>query len=160
VDNGKIVNITRDKIIIQNQDKKEVLAFSSRDAHSSSPSKTSPPKKEKEVVQKLSANRFVMSREDVMGMVGNINQFMTQARIKPYFIKGRPSGFTISEIVSGSLFEKVGLRNQDIIKKVNGQPVNKPEEIFQAYSQLLRDSNIELEIERNNQSEVLRYEIR
>ncbi|MBP1716796.1 MAG: hypothetical protein H6Q43_234, partial [Deltaproteobacteria bacterium] len=34
------------------------------------------------------------------------------------------------------------------------------EEIFQAYSQLIRDSNIELEIERNHQSEVLRYEIR
>jgi general secretion pathway protein C len=93
-------------------------------------------------------------------MVGNINQFMTQARIKPHFVTGRPGGFSISEIVPGGLFEKIGLRNQDVIKKVNGQPVNKPEEIFQAYSQLIRDSNIELEIERNHQSEVLRYEIR
>ena len=160
VENGKIVNIARDKIIIQSQGKKEVLALSSDKASSSASSKPTPPGREKEVVQKLSTNRFVVSREDVMGMVGNINQFMTQARIKPHFVTGRPSGFSISEIVPGSLFEKIGLRNQDIIKKVNGQPVNKPEEIFQAYSQLLRDSNIELEIERNNQLEALRYEIR
>ncbi len=160
VDDGKIVNIARNKIVIQTPGKKEVLALSSGRGPSSPPSQPAPPGKEKEVVQRLSPNRFVVNREDVAGMVGNINQFMTQARIKPHFVMGRPSGFSISEIVPKSLFEKIGLRNQDVIKKVNGQPVNKPEEIFQAYSQLLRDANIELEIERNNQSEVLRYEIR
>ena len=160
LDDGKIVNIARDKIVIQGQGKKEVLALSSKEVTAPPPSNPTPPGREKEVVQKLSTNRFVVNREDAVGMVGNINQFMTQARIQPHFVAGRPSGFSISEIGPGSLIEKLGLRNQDVIKKVNGQPVNKPEEIFQAYSQLLRDSNIELEIERNNQSEVLRYEIR
>ncbi|MBP1714170.1 MAG: ral secretion pathway protein [Deltaproteobacteria bacterium] len=160
VDDGKIVNIARDKITIQSGGKNEVLALSSDKVAGSPPSKPTTSAKEKEAVQKLSTNRFVVNREDVVGMVGNINQFMTQARIKPHFVSGRPGGFAISEIVPGSFFEKIGLRNQDVIKKVNGQPVNKPEEIFQAYSQLIRDSNIELEIERNHQSEVLRYEIR
>ncbi len=52
------------------------------------------------------------------------------------------------------------VRNNDVIKKVNGQPINKPEEIFQAYSQLQRDGNIEIEIDRGGRAEVLRYEIR
>jgi hypothetical protein len=32
--------------------------------------------------------------------------------------------------------------------------------VFQAYSQLQRDANIELEIERGGKREILRYEIR
>jgi hypothetical protein len=38
--------------------------------------------------------------------------------------------------------------------------VNRPEEVMQAYAQLQRDSNIEVEVERGGRSEVLRYEIR
>jgi general secretion pathway protein C len=112
------------------------------------------------MVKKLSANRFLVNREDVTAAVGNINQFMTQARIKPHFVTGRPSGFSVSEIQPGSLMEKLGLQNDDVIKKVNGEAITKPEEVFQAYSQLQRDSNIEVEIERGNRSEVFRYEIR
>jgi general secretion pathway protein C len=85
---------------------------------------------------------------------------MTQARIKPNFVGGRPSGFSVSEIQGGSLMEKLGLQNNDVVRKVNGQTIDKPEDIFQAYSQLQRDSNIELEIERGGRREVLRYEIR
>jgi type II secretory pathway component PulC len=56
--------------------------------------------------------------------------------------------------------EKLGLQNGDVIKKVNGLAITKPEEVFQAYSQLQRDSNIEVEVERGNRSEVFRFEIR
>jgi len=39
-------------------------------------------------------------------------------------------------------------------------PVTRPEEVMQAYAQLQRDSNIELEVERGGRSEIFRYEIR
>jgi type II secretory pathway component PulC len=38
--------------------------------------------------------------------------------------------------------------------------ITKPEEIMQAYAQLQRDANIEVEIERGGRSEILRYDIR
>jgi type II secretory pathway component PulC len=56
--------------------------------------------------------------------------------------------------------EKLGLQNNDVVRKVNGQALDKPEDVFQAYSQLQRDANIELEIERGGKREILRYEIR
>jgi len=159
IDGGKIVQILRNRILIQRDGKEEVLSVAKEEVLSRpAPSPATPPAGE--VVKKLSANRFLVNREDVTAAVGNVNQFMTQARIKPYFVGGRPSGFSVSEIQPGSLMEKLGLQNDDVIKKVNGQPITKPEEIFQAYSQLQRDSNIEVEIERGNRSEVFRYEIR
>ena len=108
----------------------------------------------------MSANRFLVNREDVTAAVGNINQFMTQARLKPHFDKGRPVGYSVTEIKPGSLIQKLGLKNSDIIKKVNGMVVTRPEEVMQAYTQLQRDSNIELEIERGGRLEILHYEVR
>jgi type II secretion system protein C len=158
VDGGKIVQIARNRIVIQRQGKEEVISLFEEKI----PPRpmASPPLPAGEVVKRLSANRFLVNREDVSSAVGNINQFMTQARIKPNFEMGRPSGFSVSEVQPGSLMEKLGLRNNDVVKKVNGQAINKPEDVFQAYSQLQRDSNIELEIERGGRSEILRYEIR
>jgi general secretion pathway protein C len=162
IDGGEIVQISRNRILIRRQGKEEVISFYEEEARprpGGSPLPPSPPAAG-EVVKKLSANRYVVNREDMSSSVGNINQFMTQARIKPNFVAGRPSGFSIAEIQGGSLMEKLGLQNNDVVRKVNGQAIDKPEDIFQAYSQLQRDSNIELEIERGGRREVLRYEIR
>jgi type II secretion system protein C len=155
---GKIVRITRNRVYIQREGKEEILSISKEESPIAPKAGLTP--SSGDMVQKLSANRFVVNREDVMSSVQNINQFMTQALMKPYFIAGRPSGYMVSQIQSGSLIEKLGLRNNDVIKKVNGMMINKPEEIYQAYSQLLRDSNIEVEVERNDRTEVFRYEIR
>jgi general secretion pathway protein C len=73
---------------------------------------------------------------------------------------GNPVGYSVSEIIPGSLMEKLGLKNNDVVKKVNGMVITKPEEIMQAYAQLQRDANIEVEIERGGRSEILRYDIR
>jgi general secretion pathway protein C len=158
IDGGKIVQIFRNRILIRRQGKEEVLSVLEEEVLSRPAARRVP--LTGEVVKRLSANRFLVNREDVTAAVGNINQFMTQARIKPHFEAGRPSGFSVSEIQPGSLMEKLGLQNGDVIKKVNGQPITKPEEVFQAYSQLQRDANIEVEIARGNRSEVLRFEIR
>jgi len=164
IGDGKIVKISRNRVEIERQGKREILTFTEEDRRSKPMAKQPPsaralPSKGEEV-KRLSANRYLINREDVTAAVGNINQFMTQARLKPHFEMGRPVGYSLSEIVPGSLIEKLGLRNQDVIKKVNGLPISRPEEVFQAYSQLQRDSNIEIEIERAGRSEVFRYEIR
>lgn len=160
IDGGKIISIFRDRVLIKRQGEVEILSFIEKEKEVRPKAAASPAAPAGEVVKRLSASRFLINREDVTAFVGNINQFMTQARFKPHFVMGQPGGFSISEIVPGSLIEKIGLRNNDVLKKVNGQAINKPEEIFQAYSQLLRDANIEVEIERGGRSEVFRYEIK
>jgi general secretion pathway protein C len=159
---GKIVQISRNQIVIERDGKTEILAISEQpEAISHRPARrATAPHSRGEVVNKLSANRFLVNREDVTAAVGNINQFMTQARLKPHFDKGRPVGYSVTEIKPGSLIEKLGLKNSDIIKKVNGMVVTRPEEVMQAYTQLQRDSNIELEIERGGRLEILHYEVR
>jgi type II secretion system protein C len=164
IDGGKIIQVSRNQIQIERDGKKETLKLFEEEARPRPPAKEIPPPSaappKGEVVRKLSANRFLVNREDVNAAVGDINQFMTQARLRPNFEMGKPSGYAVSEVVPGSLMEKLGLRNNDIIKKVNGMAVTQPEEVMQAYAQLQRDSNIEVEVERSGRSEIFRYEIR
>jgi type II secretion system protein C len=164
IDGGKIVSVTRKQIQIEKDGKRETLTLSEEEARPQSPGKQLPPARPspagKEEVKRLSANRFLVNREDVTAAVGDINRFMTQARLRPHFEMGKPAGFSVSEIVPGSLMEKLGLKNNDVIKKVNGMAVSRPEEVMQAYAQLQQDSNIELEIDRGGRMEILRYEIR
>ena len=121
IDGGKIVQISRNRILIQRQGKEEVISSEEEVRPSPGAARHRPPRGE--VVKKLSANRYVVNREDVSSSVSNINQFMTQARIKPNFVAGRPSGFSVSEIQAGSLMEKLGLQNNDVVRKVNGRPL-------------------------------------
>jgi len=161
---GKIVSVTRKQIQIEKDGKRETLTLSEEETQPRASGKPLPqaplPPAGQEEVKKLSANRFLVNREDVNAAVGDINRFMTQARLRPHFEVGKPAGYSVSEIVPGSLMEKLGLKNNDIIKKVNGIGVSRPEEIMQAYAQLQKDSNIELEIDRGGRTEILRYEIR
>ncbi len=161
IDGGKIIKISRDHIVIKRQQEEEVVSFLTKGARPQLPRGAPPPSPATgEAVRRMSSNRFLINREDATAAVGDVNKFMTQARMKPHFEMGRPNGYSISEIVPGSLIEKIGLRNNDIIKKVNGQMINKPEEVYQAYSQLLKDANIEVEIERGGRSEIFRYELK
>ena len=164
IDGGKILSVSRNQIQIERQGRKEILTLSEEDGGARTPAKPSPSAgtsaSRGEEVKKMSANRYVFNREDVSAAVGDINQFMTQARLKPHFEMGKPVGYSVSEIIPGSLMEKLGLKNNDVVKKINGMLISKPEEIMQAYAQLQRDANIEVEIERGGRSEILRYDIR
>ena len=164
IDGGRIIKVSRNQIQIERNGKKETLSLSEEEARPRPAARELPPPSSApakgEVVRRLSANRFLINREDVNAAVGDINQFMTQARLRPHFEMGKPAGYSVSEVVPGSLMEKLGLRNNDIIKKVNGMTVTQPEEVMQAYAQLQRDSNIEVEVERGGRSEIFRYEIR
>ncbi|HSR13240.1 MAG TPA: type II secretion system protein GspC [Thermodesulfobacteriota bacterium] len=163
LEGGKILSVSRNLIEIERQGRKETLRLSPEVTPSKNPLPPSPipqPQAGREEVKKLAANRFLVNREDVNAAVGDINKFITQARLKPHFEAGRPTGYSVSEVVPGSLMEKLGIRNNDVIKKVNGMSVSKPEDVMQAYAQLQRDSNIEVEVERGGRAEILRYEIR
>jgi type II secretion system protein C len=154
-----LVKVLRDQVIMDQQGRREVLGLLEPESRPQ-PSAGSAPPPAGDTVQKLSANRFVVNREDITRSVGNINEFMSQARFRPHIVSGRPAGFLVSEIQPRSLMEKLGLRNNDIIKKVNGQVLTQAEEVVYAYSQLQRDSMIEIEIERGGRTEVLLYDIR
>jgi general secretion pathway protein C len=111
-------------------------------------------------VQRLSDNMWRLSREDLAEQMENLGQFMKEARLTPHFTSGQADGFMISSLPKNSLLERMGLRNGDILKGINGQRFSSMEEVLQIYQQLQSQPTLQLEIERGRRPETLTYEVR
>jgi general secretion pathway protein C len=85
-------------------------------------------------------------------------EFLNQALMVP----NAGGGFLIREIQPGSVYEKLGMRTGDVIRSVNGQPINNMEEVMKLYQQLggvNQVGNLAIEITRGGRTESLQYNI-
>lgn len=111
-------------------------------------------------IRKVGHGKFMVDQGMVTSSTENLSQLLTQARALPYIENGKTAGFKISEIVPGSLFEKIGLQNGDIIQRINSQDVDDPGKFFQIYQSLKEEKNITVDVLRAGQRQTFSYEIR
>ncbi len=105
-------------------------------------------------VQELSKNQYQVAREQVNVQMRN-PEFLTQARLLPH-----PSGgFLVREIKSGSIYEKLGLQVGDVVRALNGAPINSAEDAMKFYQQLGSLSQVRLEVMRGGRIEQLSYNL-
>ena len=78
----------------------------------------------------------------------NFSNVLNQARVVPYMVNGQPAGFQIRKIVPGSVFDKLGLTDMDVIKSVNGQSVTDADQALRMFTLFRNEKEIALEIER------------
>lgn len=98
--------------------------------------------------------QFQVTREEVNKQMRSPD-FLSQARLIPH----PGGGFLVGEIKAGSVYDKLGLRIGDVIRGVNGAPVNNAEDAMKFYQQLAELSNVRLEIVRAGQIEQLQYNL-
>lgn len=157
---AEIVRIDRNRVILDNAGRQEMLEVTFDASLIASVGKkggrTSFPKG----IKKVSANRYILDRKEVDRLSGDMSQFMTQVRVVPNIVRGKASGYKLMNVKRGSLVESVGLQNGDIVKEINGRPIDKPEAAFGAYQQLKDDGRFVIEIERKGKREILSYDIR
>lgn len=100
-----------------------------------------------------------ISRKMLNSQMRNFSTLLSQAKVVPHFAHGKTDGFVISNIVPRSLYQKIGLRNGDIIRKVNQKVINNAAQAMQLYQSLQKASVIQLEVERAGQIQVINYHI-
>jgi general secretion pathway protein C len=111
-------------------------------------------------VKRLSDSKFMVDQKEVLASTENMSQVLTQARALPYMEQGKTLGFRITEITPGSIYEKIGLQNGDVIQRVNSQDVDDPAKFFQLYQGLRNERSIAIDLLRGGQRQTLNYEIR
>lgn len=103
---------------------------------------------------------FELERSDVKKYLSDLSGILSQARMQPNLgSDGSVQGFKFTGIQPGSIYEKLGFKVQDVIKSVNGEPVDSPTRAMELYNALKGQSFIELEVERNGRDESFSYNI-
>lgn len=87
-----------------------------------------------------------------------VNNLMSQANIKPYFEKGKIGGIFLTRIKPDSLFNKMGLKNGDIIKGVNGENIESVDDIQEFYKSLKASPDVRLQIKRKGKHKDIIWE--
>ena len=105
------------------------------------------------VVRETGANQYMVERDQLAAQI-RTPEFLKQATLAP----SSGGGFLVRQIQPNSLYEKLGLRAGDVIKSVNGQPINTAEDAIKLYQQLSSINSVQLEIARSGKSESLFYQ--
>jgi len=114
---------------------------------------------EKPVAQTNNGNDYYLRAEEVEKHISDFPKLLNQAKVIPYIKNGKSEGYTIKYIEKGSLYEKLGLKNFDIIQKVNGQEIDSMEKAILLFTTLKNEREITINILRSNQPMSLSYHI-
>jgi general secretion pathway protein C len=113
-----------------------------------------------EGIQKISDTEYTIERTEVDSALENMNQLFTQIRAVPHFEGGQSVGFRLFAIRQDSLFDKIGLKNGDIISKINGQDMTDPARAIAMFQELRNERQISVEVTRNKEPLSLSYSLR
>jgi general secretion pathway protein C len=147
VSEATVVKILRGKVILRVSGKDEVLSM-----EEGSTTREGTAQKEPQA-----GGRIEVSKAEIDTAFQNMNQMLTQVRVRPYFSGGKPDGFMVSRIKRGSIFEKMGLKNGDVIRGVNGQSIESADKMLELYRSMTSGSEVTVDIKRRGKEEELRY---
>jgi general secretion pathway protein C len=110
-------------------------------------------------INRLSETQFSIPRTEVEKALANLPQVLTQARAIPNFENGVANGYRLIQIVPGSIFDKLGLKDNDTICGVNGQSINDPGEAFRQFNDLKSANHLDLCVKRDGKQSSYSYDI-
>jgi general secretion pathway protein C len=112
-------------------------------------------------IEQTTPNNYSVQKTEIDKALGDLNNVLTQARAIPNFENGVPAGYKLLQIVPGSIYEKLGLKNNDVIAGVNGEAMTDPGKAFELMKSLKSDNtkHLELQIKRDGRLQTFSYDI-
>ncbi|MGD9010428.1 MAG: type II secretion system protein GspC [Desulfobacteraceae bacterium] len=160
IQNAMVKMIRRAKVVLQVDGRDEVLAMeeikqggSSRRVSHSRPTRSTPS-------SGVRSQRVSMRRSMINDAINDVTKLMTQVKIQPHMENGQPDGLAISNIKPNSIFRRMGLRNGDILKKVEGADIRTVDDALRLYDSMKSADSVSVEIERRGSLRQIDYTIR
>jgi len=124
------------------------------------PERAAPPPARDERIRQTATNAFIVDRRELAGAAANMSGLLTQLRAVAEVREGRPAGFRLFQIRDGSLFARLGLRNGDVVQRVNGKPISDPAALLGFLQRLGSEPRVALDIVRADAPRTLVYDLR
>lgn len=155
---ARIAAVLRHKVFIVNNGRVECFLHGEAAKAAAKP-KTEATAEGGDGIRKVSESEFIVANSEVQKALENMAVLSTQARIVPSFENGVANGFRFYSIQPGSLYTKIGLKNGDVVQRVNGQDMSSPEKALEVYTKLRTEKRITVDLLRNNAKFSLDYTI-
>ena len=157
-DVGEISEIRRDGMVVRQGDQQEFLELAA--SQTEKPPTAQVIAKAAIVPVPGSPIRTVLDRRDVEQAMGDLPKLLSQARAVPYMVNGSMNGFRLDSIAPASFYEKIGLKQGDVLQQVNGVDIRDPGTMLTLFQQLRNEKTVKLDVLRSNQRTAMTFDIR
>jgi general secretion pathway protein C len=166
IQNAEIKLVLRKKVVLSVNGKDEILLMEDdKNTPSKNRRKPSPLRDTEDEEESFEDDQFDsgetvnIDRDKINSSLKNINQLMSQVKVRPHFKDGKPDGLLLSHVQQNSIFKDMGLQNGDIVKGVNGKEIQSVDDALKFYDNLKSSSAVELQIERKGDPLSINYQI-
>ncbi len=102
-------------------------------------------------IRAIGPGQYAIERSYFENQLKNMSGLLVQIRAVPNREKdGTVSGFKVFQIQQGSIFNKIGLKNNDVIRQINGQDLNSAETGLALFATLKNETHFAIDLLRNN----------
>lgn len=111
-------------------------------------------------IRKVNDTTFEVERSLVDRALANPVAFIKGGRAAPAMVDGKPVGFRLFAVRSGSALARLGLASGDTLTAINGFDLTSMDATMNAYAKLRDATSLELSVDRKGKPTTLRYAIR
>jgi len=160
----KLINVATDRIQLEKAGTIYWLSMKQEKSKRSSISVTRKDKKVQPTQNRLveqirqEGDTYYIPKELVDEM-HNIKKIFKYIAINPIYKEHKLTGFAITHVKHGSVFDHMGLRKRDIIEAINGKPLTNEGDAFKYFNQISTLNQLSLTIQRGSERKELHYEI-
>lgn len=156
IEGYKLFKLYKNYILLL-KDNKEYKLEINEESSSNLLSVESPNNQNQEIV--IKNNGAEINRNYLNSYVSNIDKVWKNIAIDELKNGDKIEGFKISKITKNSDFEKIGLKEGDIIKTINNNALNSYADAMKVYNNIKDTTYLNMEVLRNNEIVELNYEI-
>lgn len=111
-------------------------------------------------IRKIGATSYEIDQSEFDKALANISRLMTEARAVPESdASGAVIGFRVLYVKDGSLFEKIGISEKDIITRINGYELSGIEKALELFSKLKTADRFTIDLMRDNRPVTFDYTV-
>jgi general secretion pathway protein C len=158
-DAGRLVEVTREQAFIAVNGKKVELLTPMTPPAAAAPGQQ-PAGHTGTGVTSTGSGSYVIDQRALNSALDNIGQAMTDARLLPSQKDGRVEGFRASEVKPAGVFAMIGIKNGDVLLRLNDFPIDSPDKALQSFIALKGQNRLKLDMIRDGRPVTFNYDIR
>jgi type II secretion system protein C len=108
----------------------------------------------------LRADSIVVPQPAAQAEQTGIDATLRKAVIQPVSVNGQTEGLMITGVEDTAVAKKLGLKDGDVVRVVNGQRLTTKQQAYQIFKKARSQASVDLELLRENQSKTLSFPLR
>lgn len=158
-DGPKLVGVQQSKVVLLSNGRRITLEIAEEEAEA--PTKTTGgATTDSGSIKKTGEGTYLVDRREIDYSIENLSTVITKMRAVPYLKDGETLGFRIFNIRPNSIFERMGLKNGDVIQNVNGSELRDPQAALSLLDTVASADSIRIDLLRNRAPTTMSYTIR